>query len=85
MLEQATVVDRMRPERVEYLGPVEGDPDRALVHRPVIGDVGQILETRHGAHAVGSKISDTPSIALMGQNAIGRVEYRIGRVVFWKT
>jgi hypothetical protein len=33
------LVHRARPERVAHLRPVERDPDRALVDRPVIGDV----------------------------------------------
>src|SRR5439155_8047843 len=33
------LVDGLRPERVAYLGPVEPDPDRALVDRSVVRDV----------------------------------------------
>ena len=36
------LVDRLRPERVAHLGPVEGDADDAGVDRPVIGDVGEV-------------------------------------------
>ena len=36
------LVDRVGPEGVAHLGAVEGHPDRPLVHRPVVGDVGEI-------------------------------------------
>ena len=38
------LVDGVRPERVEHVGAVEGDPDRAVRDRPVVGQVGQVLE-----------------------------------------
>ena len=34
------LVDRLRPEGVAHLGPVERDADDAAVDRPVVGDVG---------------------------------------------
>ena len=40
------LVDGVRTERVEHVGPVEGDPDRAVRLRPVVGQVGQVLEAR---------------------------------------
>ena len=38
------LVDRVRPERVEHVGAVEGDPDGAVRAGPVVGQVGQVLE-----------------------------------------
>jgi hypothetical protein len=38
---QVQLVDGVRPEGVADLGPVERDPDRARVDRPVVGDVGK--------------------------------------------
>jgi hypothetical protein len=35
------LIDRVGPERVAHLGPVQRDPDRPLVHRTVVGDVGE--------------------------------------------
>ena len=67
MLEDAEqLVDGVRAERVEHVGPVEGDPDRAVRLRPVVGQVGQVLEAGDGVPGVGSKISDTPR-ALMAR------------------
>ena len=36
------LVDRVRPERVAHLGPVERDAHRPGADRPVVGDVGQV-------------------------------------------
>ena len=45
MLEDAEqLVDGVRAERVQHVGPVEGDPDRAVRLRAVVGEVGQVLE-----------------------------------------
>ena len=38
------LVDGVRPERVEHVGPVERDPDRAVRPGPVVGQVGEVLE-----------------------------------------
>jgi hypothetical protein len=35
------LVDRVRAKGVAHLRPVERDPHRPLVHRPVVGDVGE--------------------------------------------
>ena len=40
------LVDGVRAEGVEDVGPVERDPDRAVGPRPVVGQVGQVLEAR---------------------------------------
>jgi hypothetical protein len=60
------LVDRVRAEGVEHVGPVEGDADRAVRAGAVVGEVGEVLEprdvvpglrveglghSRHGAHA----------------------------------
>ena len=42
------LVDGVRAERVAHLGTVERDPHRALVDGAVVGDVGQVVESRHG-------------------------------------
>ena len=42
------LVDGVRPEGVEHVGPVEGDPDGAVLAGPVVGEVGQVLEAGHG-------------------------------------
>ena len=47
------LVDGVRPERVEHVGPVEGDPDRAVRDRPVVGQVGQVLEPGDRTPGVG--------------------------------
>src|SRR5690606_23838494 len=36
------LVDRVRPEGVAHLGPVEGDPHAAQLDVPVVGDVGEV-------------------------------------------
>ena len=38
---EVELVDRLGPEGVADLGPVEGDAHSALIDRPVIGDVGE--------------------------------------------
>ena len=38
---EVELVDRLGPEGVADLGPVESDAHSALIHRPVIGDVGE--------------------------------------------
>jgi hypothetical protein len=46
------LVDRVGPEGVAHLGPVEGHPHHAGVDRPVVGDVGQ-LEAGDGVPGIG--------------------------------
>ena len=46
------LVDRLRPERVTHLGPVERDPHRALIDGSVVGDVLE-LESVHRLPAIG--------------------------------
>ena len=55
MLEHAEqLVDRVRPEGVEHIGPVEGDAHGAVGLGAVVRQVGQVLETRHVSHASAS-------------------------------
>ena len=72
MLEGAQqLVDGVRAERVEHVGAVEGDPDGAVRLRAVVGQVGQVLEPGTSSQSAGSKMSLTPSIALMGRSLSG--------------
>jgi hypothetical protein len=41
------LVDRVRAERVEHVGPVERDPHGAVRAGAVVGDVGEVLEAGH--------------------------------------
>ena len=50
------LVDRVRAERVEHVGPVEGDPDGAVLAGAVVGQVGQVLEAGH--HVPGLGVED---------------------------
>ena len=61
------LVDRLRPEGVAHLGPVEGDPDDARVDGPVVGDVGEVEALDRRARRQLSKISETSSRALMAR------------------
>ena len=47
------LVDGVRPERVEHVGPVERDPDRAVGLRAVVGQVGQVVEAGDGVPGLG--------------------------------
>jgi hypothetical protein len=60
------LVDGLRPEGVAHLGPVEGDPHDAGVDGAVVGEVASSKPST-GRHAAASKISETSSRALMGQ------------------
>ena len=79
------LVDGVRPERVEHVGPVEGDPDRAVLAGPVVGQVGQVLEAGdRRPSASGSKISRTPSIALMARRLSAARNRAAAAVVLWR-
>src|SRR3954454_7496255 len=41
------LVDRVWTERVQHVGPVEGDPHGAVRPRSVVGEVAQVLEPGH--------------------------------------
>src|SRR5690606_23077374 len=43
------LVDGVRAEGVAHLRPVEGHPHGALLDVPVVGDIGQVLESGDGA------------------------------------
>jgi hypothetical protein len=47
------LVDRVGPEGVADLGPVERDAHGTHVEGPVVGDVGQVVEARHRGPGVG--------------------------------
>ena len=54
------LVDGVRPEGVEHLGPVEGDAHAAQADGPVVGDVGEVLEAGHLLPGVGVEgLADT--------------------------
>ena len=67
------LVDGVRPERVEHVGSVEGDPDRAVLHRPVVGEVGQVLEAGHGVPGGGVEDLRHPVDRSHGRRLSGRL------------
>ena len=57
VLERAQqLVDGVRAERVEHVGPVEGDAYGAVLAGAVVGQVGEVLEARH--HVPGLRVED---------------------------
>jgi hypothetical protein len=46
------LVDCVGPEGVSHLWPIKGNPHRALVHGPVVGQVGQV-EARYYFPSIG--------------------------------
>ncbi|SKV52166.1 Uncharacterised protein [Mycobacteroides abscessus subsp. massiliense] len=67
------LIDGVRPEGIAHLGPVERDPDGPLADVPVIGDVGQILESRHRLPASRVKgIGGLPVVLGHGSDSRGR-------------
>ena len=67
------LVDGVRPERVEHLGPVERHAHAAQAHGSVVGDVGEVLEAGHLLPGVGVEgLADT------GDRAHGRKASRAG-------